>query len=84
MLCQNTIQIYFNGSLVMQCYIDLPLIAILSFCVSGKQWDAPSDKLYKDMSDFMVTRLDSSAYGFIDLHKLFSKIILPGTVLPSA
>ena len=38
-------------------------------------------ELYNEMSRYIDDKLNASAYGYIDLHKLFSKIVLPGTTL---
>ncbi|KAF6025483.1 hypothetical protein EB796_016207 [Bugula neritina] len=53
---------------------------------SDKHWsrDLDVERLHDKMTEFMNTKLESSAYGHIDLHKLFSKIVLPGTVLSTA
>lgn len=42
-------------------------------------WSVDMMDLYAEMDKFMTAKLNSSAYGHIDLHKLFSKIVLPGT-----
>jgi len=44
-------------------------------------WTADITRLYGELGVFMDNKLNSSAYGHIDLHKLFSKIVMPGTTL---
>ena len=52
------------------------------FVFAGMILDGEVTKLHAEMSSFMAAKLDNSSYGFID--KLFSKIILPGSVIPAA